>query len=124
MLPTAARSERISSVVAHALTSDLTVDDLRSVHRHRLGGRKRDRLAGLQAERAAVLRALQLLLVAPHLALRQRDVGVAAHVADGVDVVVDAHDGDGDAVDHDAAHGAGRRARRAGTTRVAITPPR
>ena len=56
-----------------------------------------------QAERAAVLRALDLPLVAPHLALGQRDVGVAAHVADGVHVVAAAHDGDRHAVDVDAA---------------------
>ena len=91
----------------HDAHLDLAVDDLRPVHRHRLGRRQRDRLAGLQAERAAVLGALQLLLVAPHLALRQRHVGVAAHVADGVDVVVDAHDGDGDAVDLHPADRAG-----------------
>ena len=41
-----------------------------------------------------MLRALDLPLVAPHLALGQRHVGVAADVADGVDVVADAHDGD------------------------------
>ena len=54
--------------------------------------RQRLRLARLERERAAVLPALELALVAVHLALGERDVLVAAAVADGVDVVVDAHD--------------------------------
>src|SRR5215204_6290177 len=79
-----------SAIVDHHL--DLTVDDPGLVHRHRLGGRERFGLAGLQGERAAVLPALDELLVAVDVPLRQRDVLVAAPVADRVDVVADAHD--------------------------------
>ena len=52
------------------------------------------------------------LLVAPHLALGERDVGVAAGVADGVDVVADAHDGDCAAVDVEARRAVRAPARR------------
>ena len=82
---------------------DLAVDDRSLEHRHGLRGRQRDRLAVEETERAAVLRALELLLVAPHLALGERHVGVTAHVADRVHVVVDAHHGDRYPTDHEPA---------------------
>ena len=88
------RSVRHRRAPRPGLDGDDAVDDSDREHRHRLGGRQRLRLAGDEAERAAVLRALDLALVAPHLALGQRHVGVAADVADRVDVVADAHDRD------------------------------
>ena len=57
-------------------------------------------LPSTQRERAAVLPALDLALLGVDLALGQREVGVAAPVADGVEVVADAHQ---------AHAGAGRR---------------
>ena len=69
---------------------------------HRLGGGQGLRLAGLERERGAVLRALDLALVLPHVALGERVVGVGARVADHVPVVVDAHDAQAVAVDVEA----------------------
>src|SRR3954451_1014648 len=50
---------------------DLAVDDADAVHRHGGGGRQRLGLAGLEGEGAAVLPALDGLVVAQHLALAQ-----------------------------------------------------
>src|SRR5438477_4413713 len=66
------------------------------VDRHRLRGREGRRLARAQREGAAVLPALDLQVLRIQLALRQREVGVAATVADGVEVVP--HPDQGDAV--------------------------
>src|SRR5437879_1578090 len=46
------------------------------VHPYRAGGRQGLRLAGQQRERRAVLRALDLALVGPHIALGERVIGV------------------------------------------------
>src|SRR5579875_405101 len=67
-------------------------DDL--VHGNGLGGREGESLAGLQGEGAAVLPALDLLVLGVHLALRKRVVGMAAPVADGVEVLPDPDQGD------------------------------
>ena len=60
------------------------------------------RLAGQEVERAAVARALDLALVRPDLALRQRVVLVAALVVDGVELVADADERDAVAGDVEA----------------------
>src|SRR4051812_103616 len=85
----------------------LAVDDRRLEHRLGPGGRKGVGRAVLERERRAVLPALDLLGVREDLALRQRDVLVGADVADGVHVVVDAHDADPEAVDLGLAGGTG-----------------
>src|SRR5688500_4930374 len=77
---TPARRPSISSTATsdhhhHVVAVD---DDL--VGRHRLGGRKGERLARLQRELAAVLPALDRLLAPVDLALGQGDVGVRARV--------------------------------------------
>ena len=68
-----------------------------------------------QRERRAVLRALDLALVLPHVALGERVVGVRARVADRVEVVADAHDRDAVPVDVEAAARCRARGRRART---------
>ena len=74
---------------------DLAVDDPRLVDRHRPGGRQRRRARRSRARRrcrASSTRSCSSSAV--DLALGQRDVLVAAAVADGVDVVADAHERD------------------------------
>src|SRR4051812_2895766 len=84
------------------LDEHLTVFDPGSVHRHGSGGREDIGLAGLQRERAAVLPALDVARLHVDLALGQRDVLVGADVADHVDVVADAHDGESVVADLEA----------------------
>src|SRR5512138_2349051 len=109
--PTAARRPRISRtwpspVIVHH-HHDLAAVDADVVDGHRLRRREDQRLAGLERERAAVLPALQRQLVDVDLALGERDVLVRAGVADRVDVVVDADDGDAVAGDVEPAGLAG-----------------
>ena len=89
---------------------------------HRLRRGQRLRLAGLQRERRAVLRALDLALVLPHVALGERVVGVRALVADRVEVVADAHDRDAVTVDVEAARRTRARGRHARTERTRRHP--
>src|ERR687897_1044653 len=70
---------------------DVTVVDADVVDGLGLGRRQARRLAGLERELAAVLPALDGLVVGVNLTLGQRDVLVGAGVADRVDVVADAH---------------------------------
>src|SRR3954449_5197012 len=77
---------------------DVAVADLDGEGRHRLGGGQAGRLTGTQVEAGAVQPALQRAAV--DLTLAERDRGVTALVAYGVEVVVvGVHDGDVDAVD-------------------------
>src|SRR5690554_1566663 len=84
------------------LQVDVAVGDLHVVDGGGLGGGQARGLAGDEREGAAVLPALEGLLRGIDLALGEADVLVGAPVADGVDVVVDAHEGDRHAVDLDA----------------------
>ena len=93
---------------------DLAVDDADLVDRHRPGGGQRLGLAGRAARTRAVLPALD------RRARRRRPrprtarcPGGVQRVADGVDVVADAHDGDAVVADLDPAGRARRRGRRA-----------
>ncbi len=86
---------------------DVAVDDRRLEDGHRLGGRQGGGLTGQQAERAAVLGALELALVAPDLAVGEGDVGVGTDVADRVHVVVDTNHRHHHTADVDTAGGAG-----------------
>ena len=84
---------RASTAGAHGTTTDHGVAlDLDGVdgHRARWPGSEQG-CAGAQIEGAAVPGALDLALVVPHLALGQREVLVAASVADGEEVVADPH---------------------------------
>src|SRR3954451_14886273 len=92
------RGSRACSLRLH-VDLDHAVDHSSDVYRHRLRRGQGLRLTSLQAERAAVLPALDLLGVAEHLALAQRHVGVTACVAYRVDVVTDPHYCDGTSVD-------------------------
>src|SRR5256885_283828 len=86
--PATPRSARCSRVRHHhVVTVDLDV-----IHPHGLSGGQGRRFPGLERERRAVLRALDLALVLPHVALRQGVVGVRARVVDDVEIVADAHD--------------------------------
>ena len=88
VLTVATSTGRCSTSTARAVDHGGDVDG------HRLGGGQG---GGSPVTRLKALPCFQhssLLLVAPHLALAERDVGVAARVADGVDVVADAHDRD------------------------------
>src|SRR3954468_23103020 len=96
------------------LDHDVAVDDGCRVDGYGLGGRKRDRFTGLEAERASVLPALELHAVAVQLPLAERDVGVTAGVADGVDPIVDAHDSDRATVDIEPPHRARLQRRQRG----------
>ena len=69
------------------------------VHGHRLDSGQREGLPRLQVEEAAVLPALQGAFLDVHVPLRQRDLGVAADVVDGVHPLADAHQGNRPAVD-------------------------
>src|SRR5260221_482397 len=87
---------------------DVAVLDLDLVHGGRLRGRQRLRLTGDQRERAPVLPALDLALVAVDLALGQREVRVRACVADRIHVVVAAHERDVVLADVESSCGARR----------------
>src|SRR5919202_253070 len=65
--------------------------DLDLVDGYRAGGGQGLGLAGQQREGAAVLPALDLALLGPDLAVGEREVGVAAPVAQRVEVGADAH---------------------------------
>ena len=65
--------------------------DPHGVDGHRSGRRQGLGLAGRERERRAVLRALDLALVGPDVALGERVVGVRALVADHVPVVAEVH---------------------------------
>src|SRR5437588_3848282 len=112
--PSAAARERarchIGSLAdARSLDFDhhVAVLDLHLVDGHGLGGGQRLWLTGLEGEGAAVLPALDLALLLPHLALAERVVLMAAAVVDGVHVVTDANHADA----HPAHVEAARRAR-------------
>src|SRR5688500_14922571 len=75
--------------------SQLAVVDDDVVDRRRPRRRKGQCFARLEAEHGAVLPALDRALVGVDLAFGERVVGVCAGVADGIEIVVDAHDGDG-----------------------------
>src|SRR5450756_1206830 len=74
----------------------LVIDD-QFVHRHRPGGRERTGLPGTKVECRAVLAALDLAFVGPHLAISQRVLLVAAAVPHGKILIGDADQGDPEA---------------------------
>lgn len=81
---------------------DLSGPHLDGVDRCRFDGGELEWFARDQGELAAVFPALQHPLIRVDVSFGQGDALVGAPVADGVDVVADAHDGDGPALDVEA----------------------